>query len=160
MNRFLANALEWGVKILHIDGIFHFCSWIIISSLYWNAVFKCCCVILSAMLECDCFLLNPDIISYIDKKKCVLAKFRITTHTAKKTVSYNPFFYKNLRLPIYHLYCLYFCLSPNPNLQRGQLLKDVKVQFLLYAPILYHSDHEAFLSTYHLVNKNDLNSFK
>ncbi|XP_062841691.1 protein DBF4 homolog A [Trichomycterus rosablanca] len=50
MNRFLANALEWGVKILYID----------------------------------------DIISYIDKKKSILAKFRTATHAAKKTTKPEP----------------------------------------------------------------------
>lgn len=83
MNGILANAVEWGVKVLHVDGI----NIIIII----NA-----CVV--RQVRCGfniswCFMLDvqTDVISYVDKKKAKVIAVNAANPVVKGAVSI--FFY-------------------------------------------------------------------
>lgn len=78
MNGILANALEWGVKVLHVDGIiFITINTCIVREMRYGFSISWC-----LMLD-----FQTDVISYVDKKKAKLIAVNAANPVVKRAVS-------------------------------------------------------------------------
>lgn len=81
MNRILSNALEWGVKILYVNGEL---PWYFFFSIQYFGCLNVC-VLCTFLIIC----VNADVIAYVQKKKqSILSQCRDTA-AVKTKVSFK-----------------------------------------------------------------------
>lgn len=91
MNKILSNALEWGVKILYIDGMLHTLHQFLLCYIIY-LFFICTAHEMVVKFDLTCsysyfFMLLVDVLAYVHKKKKLVSSHHSATTAVKTSVS-------------------------------------------------------------------------